>query len=223
MKTSTNLFGKVSSAYHTYKLVILILSIVAAFMFGLCVIAPFIDSGIFPWIKNQMLKNNLIALLLDPEDMFINAFISSMVPVFMTWGVILLVYYANKDKLEEINNITKYFSFLTKGPGTLVLMIGFAIIGMSSYGFIKYGNHTSFIMVLVSGVAFVLVGFAYRAAGRLHLKQSKLLDKSAFCGGIIFIVFAFFTYTYGLLSGPVQLLLAIKKHTLSPTILTIPI
>lgn len=214
METSNDLFTKICSAYKNYKLMILILGIFFAFMFGLYAVAPFIDSSIFPWIKNQIPNNNFIALLFDPVNLFtglfIDTFFSSMVLAFMAWGVVLLVYSANKDKREEINKISRYFNFLTKGPGTLVLMLGCTIIGMSCYGFIKYGNKTSFVMVLISGVTFVFVGFAFRAAGKLYIKKN-LSDKLALYAGAILLVLAFFAHTYGLLSMPVQLLLVVKK------------
>lgn len=205
------LIENIYAVYKKYKLIILILSILGAFLIGSCMIAPFIDSEIYRWIKIQIKANKLISLLVDPEDMFVKAFISSTVPMFFAWGTLLLIYNSHKDKIEQINKVAKYFSWLTKGTSFLVLMLGFAIIGTACYGFFKYGNQPSFVFVIVVGAVFVFLGLMYRASGKLHLEQSKILDKSAFWVGLLCLCLSFSAYIYGIVSGPLDLWLAVKN------------
>jgi len=202
--------------YKQYRLFVLIINILVAFIIGAFVFSPFIETETYQWIKELRNTNELVAALIDPEYMFIDSFIASTTPLFFAWACVMFLYFAFAEKIRKINQITKYFNFLTKGPGYLILMLGSLICGMAFYGCLIDGINKIYIVVLGVGIYFITLGSIFRMAGGLQLKRSAFLDKYACHVGIVCLLLGIASYLYGVISDPIKTYKIIKHfHSLS--------
>lgn len=202
---------KFHSIYHKYNLAILMLSILLAFSFGYFLLSPFLESDLYYWVKNMRQESIVISELTNYGDMVTDGIVSSMVPVLIAWAIVMFAYSSNNTNINQLNAFSKYFNFLTRGPGTIILLLGFVVIGMSCYGIVRHGQDTTFFIIFVIGFLLAAIGFIYRKSAELQLKKNKNLDKYSFCIGSISLFLALLAYLYGIIAGPIRIWLTLSK------------
>lgn len=209
------IIGMAVDAYNVYKTTIMLTSICASLLVGILVIGPFVTSEAYEWFVQQTKNNPLLYEFVDVQDMLSKKIIASTVPFFVIWTCVLFAYISNKEKINEINQASKYLSIFTGGTGFIIIVFGFCLFGTFGYSLFHFGYSLELLLSLFFSSLIIGMGFFIRAMMRPHLKENIYLTKSAPALFSTCILLGLAAYLYSIFADPIQLILSINKAYIS--------
>jgi|SRR5690606_15722333 len=190
--------------YRRYRLLVLCTIAVTSLAAGFFVIGPFVASDAYMWFRSVHESNQIIFDLIDIQGMLLDKLISSTVPLFAVWSIVLAVYCLDRSKTDIINRSSKYLVFFSGGTALIVLGFGFAALGVCLYALRMYGYSHQFLATFIFAAMVVVCGLFIRTATRPELKDSAILNSLALPMLIVCMLLGSSAYVYGLVSDPIK-------------------
>ncbi|MDQ7732549.1 hypothetical protein QT231_07545 [Halomonas sp. SpR1] len=115
---------------NTYLLILFLVAFVA----GIFVIGPFMDSEVYEWAKNQVQSNALLAEVIDVQGMIADMLVASTVPMLIVWAIAFYVHSIFKSDNELFNDFYGSVSALLGGPTKIVFVLTGLLLGVCAFG-----------------------------------------------------------------------------------------
>lgn len=197
--------------YCKFNKVILIMTLIASFLFGLIGVGPFLKSPIYQWLKSVSNSNPLFAEIFDYQDFVVDAIISSSMPTFFVFAAVMFAYDYENNNIDKINSISKYTLPFIRGTSKIVMMIGSVILGVACFGAYYLGKDVAIMYVAIVGLFFLGMGYLFRLGSNPILNQNSLLNNFAFHIGCLFTLLGVAAYLHGIVADPVRLWLTLPE------------
>lgn len=182
----------------------------AAFATGLLVVGPFVSSPAYKWMAYDIEQNPLIGELLNFEGMLLEKLISTTVPFFLVWSLVLLVYGATKGVKEAaISRVGPVLSMFTGGAGALIALWGSVLLGLSVFGLMHHRNALAVITFSVIGLVLFVCGFVLKSYAHPRVVDRPWLRNHACVIGVVLGLLGVCAFLYGIVAKPIQLFMLI--------------
>lgn len=190
--------------YRRCRLLVLFAIAVTSLAAGFFVIGPFIASDAYMWFKSVHESNQIVSDLIDIQGMLLDKLISSTVPLFTVWSIVLAVYCLDRNRVDIINKSSKYLAFFSGSTALIVLGFGFTALGVCLYALRLYGYSHQLLATFIFASMVVVCGLFIRTAARPKLKDSSILNSLALPMLILCTLLGSSAYVYGLVSDPIK-------------------
>jgi hypothetical protein len=185
----------------------------AAFLFGLLFIGPFLTSAVYKSLLDQVAANPLLGYLLDPEDWILDQFIRNLAILLAVWTCAFAAYCRFKDRVKDLNLYFGYASFLTRGVGTFLIALFMLFAGIGMYPVLVLREGPAGIQIaLLALVGFGLPGLFFSYYGKVDFKPNRLLDVVAPYAAVLCGLLTVAAMIYGATANVVGLARFILKH-----------
>lgn len=191
------------SIYSKWKLLILACFVLVSLGLGFFLFGPFMISDAYEWYKTMSATTPLVSGLVDVQGMIVDKLIASTVPLFTVWTLVLGAYCLDKNKIQIINDSSKYLAFFTGSTALIVLCLGGTLLGICLYGLMELGYSHAFLAATVFAVVVIVCGIFIRSATRPKLKENLALNRLAIVMLAICSLLAISAYVYGLVKDPI--------------------
>lgn len=185
-----------------FSLVVTVCFCLTAVIIGFYVIGPFFESEMYRWFQTTSIGDVKISKLLDVKSMLIEKLITSFIPIFMIWSILLTAFRTYPQNIAAINASAKLLSLLTSGALLLLVIFSSIIIGLQTYMIITYGDFQLLYLAIPYVAATVYLIYITRKPPKFqkdHNANWLVGPLLIFC--ILFVICA---YTYSLVSTPLE-------------------
>jgi hypothetical protein len=176
-----------------------------AFVAGIFVVGPFMDSEVYDWAKDQVQSNALLAEVIDVQGMIADMLVASTVPMLIVWAIAFYVHSIFKSDNELFNDFYSSVSALLGGPTKIVFVLTGLLLGVCVFGWWTYGGSPGIIMATVFALFMLALGFYIKYSSSPKIKKWNHIDNHAFKYAIACCVMAAGAHLWTVFSDPYHL------------------
>lgn len=193
------------------KNIYLLILFLVAFVAGIFVIGPFIDSKVYHWAKEQVQSNVLLAEVIDLQSMIADMLVASTVPMLIVWAIAFYVHSIFKSDNQLFNDFYGSVSMLLGGPTKIVFVLTGLLLGICAFSWWTYEGSAGIIMATVFALFMLALGFYIKYSSSPKIKKWDHIDKHAFKYSVACCVMASGAHLWTVFSDPYQLWSAVNE------------